>query len=100
MIDLGVPVCFSTDAVYGNWDDGHDLSYLAQALVEVGGFAPLHVIRMITAIPADAISWGDRLGTIDEGKLADLLVVAGNPADNIRALHDVRAVYKDGALAA
>ncbi|HET7770138.1 MAG TPA: amidohydrolase family protein, partial [Chloroflexota bacterium] len=100
MIELGVPVCFSTDAVYGYWDDGHDLSYLAQALVEVGGFVPLDVIRMITAIPAQAIGSGDRLGTIAEGNLADLLLVAADPIENIRALHDVRAVYKEGILAA
>ena len=98
MIELGVPVCFSTDAVYGYWDDGHDLSYLAQALVEVGGFAPLDVLRMITAIPAAAIGWADRLGTVEAGKLADLLVVAGNPLDTIRALHAVQAVYQDGIL--
>jgi imidazolonepropionase-like amidohydrolase len=93
---LGVPVCFSTDAVYGNWEDGHDLSYLAQALVEVGTFPVLDVLRMITAVPARAIGWGDRLGTVSEGKLADLLVVRGNPVENVRALHDVLAVYKEG----
>ena len=100
MIELGVPVCFSTDAVYGYWDDGHDLSYLAQALVEVGGFAPLDVLRMITAIPAQAIGWGAHLGTIEQGKLADVLVVDGDPLYTIRALHDIRAVYKEGTLAA
>lgn len=97
-MELGVPVCFSTDAVYGNWDDGHDLSYLAQALVEVGTFPVLEVLRMITAVPARAIGWGDRLGTVSEGKLADLLVVRGNPAERVRALHDVLAVYKEGVL--
>ncbi|MGH2350044.1 MAG: amidohydrolase family protein, partial [Chloroflexota bacterium] len=95
---LGVPVLFSTDAIYGWWDDGHDLSYLAQALVEAGEFANLDVLQMITAVPAQAIGWGDRLGTVEEGKLADLLVVEGNPAEDIRALHQVLAVFKDGVL--
>jgi imidazolonepropionase-like amidohydrolase len=98
--ELGVPVCFSTDAVYGIWDDGHDLSYLAQALVVSGGFAPLEVIELITAVPARAIGWGDRLGTVAEGKLADLLVVEGNPAQDITALHQVRAVFSEGRQAA
>lgn len=96
---LGVPVCFSTDAIYGYWDDGHDLSYLAQLLVEVGDFAPLDVIQMLTAVPARAIGWGDRLGTIEEGKLADLLVVQDNPAADIRVLHQVVAVYQSGVRA-
>jgi imidazolonepropionase-like amidohydrolase len=93
---LGVAVCFATDAIYGNWDDGHDLSYLAQALVETGEFAPGHVLRMITAIPAATIGWEDRVGTLEEGRLADLLVVDGNPTTNIRALHNVVAVHQSG----
>ena len=98
MAALGVPVCFSTDAVYGYWDDGHDLSYLAQALVEVGEFSPLDVIRMITSGPARAIGLSDQLGTVEAGKLADLLVVSGDPTAHIRALHEVLAVYKEGVL--
>jgi imidazolonepropionase-like amidohydrolase len=73
-----------------------DLSYLAQALVEVGGFPTMDVLRMVTAVPARAIGWGDRLGLVQEGKLADLLVVQGNPARDIRALHRVLAVYQEG----
>jgi imidazolonepropionase-like amidohydrolase len=99
MLELGVPVCFATDAVYGWWADFHDLSYLAQALVEVGGFPPYDVLRMITAVPAQAIGWGDRLGTIETGKLADLLVVDGDPLQDVRALRAVRAVYQAGVLA-
>jgi imidazolonepropionase-like amidohydrolase len=99
MIELGVPVCFSTDAIYGYWDDGHDLSYLAQALVEIGGFAPLDVLRMITSIPARAIGLGDQIGTVEPQRLADLLVVEGDPTQDIRALHQVRAVYQEAVLA-
>jgi imidazolonepropionase-like amidohydrolase len=97
---LGVPVCFATDAIYGIWDDGHDLSYLAQALVETGSFAPGDVLRMITAVPAAAIGWADRAGTIEEGKLADLLVVDGDPTTQIRTLHNVVAVYQSGVQCA
>ena len=96
MIELGVQVLFSSDAIYGWWDDGHDLSYLAQALVEAGGFEPLEVLRMITVVPARAIGWGDRLGTVTPGKFADLLVVEGDPATDIRALHRVLDVYRAG----
>ena len=93
---LGVDVCFSTDAIPGWWDDGHDLSYLAQSLVEVAGYDPLDVLRMITAVPARAIGLGDTLGTIETGRMADLLVVDGNPVAEIKDLHRVRAVYQTG----
>ena len=100
MRELGVQVCFATDSVYGMFEDFHDLSYLAQALVEYGDFPPLDVIEMLTAVPAQAIGWGDRIGTIEPGKLADLLVVKGNPIEDMRALHAVTAVYQGGALVA
>ena len=100
MRELGVPVCFATDSVYGMFDDFHDLSYLAQALVDYGGFPPLDVIEMLTAVPAHAIGWGDRIGTIEPGKLADLLVVKGNPVEDMPALHAVAAVYQAGVLVA
>ncbi|MAG36899.1 MAG: hypothetical protein CL878_11750, partial [Dehalococcoidia bacterium] len=98
MRDFGVTVCFGTDSVYGMFGDFHDLSYLAQAFVEYGGFAPLDVIEMVTAVPAHAIGWGDRIGTVEPGKLADLLVIHGNPIEDMRALHDVAAVYQAGRL--
>jgi imidazolonepropionase-like amidohydrolase len=94
--EIGVPVCFSTDAIYGYFDDGYDLSYLAQVLVEHGDFRPLEVLEMITSIPARAIGWGDRIGTVEEGRLADLLVVTGDPTGDIRALQRVQAVYQAG----
>jgi imidazolonepropionase-like amidohydrolase len=38
----------------------------------------------------------DKLGTIEEGKLADLIVVTGNPLDNISNLRKLKMVFKDG----
>ncbi|HEV2121484.1 MAG TPA: amidohydrolase family protein [Chloroflexota bacterium] len=94
--EMGVPVCFSTDAITGWYQDGHDLAYLAEVLVEFGDFAPLDVLEMVTAVPAQAIGWGDRIGTLEAGKLADLVVVDGNPAIDIGALHHVLDVYRAG----
>lgn len=98
MRELGVTACFATDSVYGMFDDFHDLTYLAEALVEYGGFGPLDVIEMLTAVPAGAIGWGNRVGTIQPGKLADLLLIRGNPIEDMRALHDIKAVYQEGKL--
>ena len=39
----------------------------------------------------------DKLGSLDTGKLADILVVGGNPLEDLDALEDVRMVYKEGS---
>jgi imidazolonepropionase-like amidohydrolase len=53
---------------------------------------------MITAVPAAALGWADRVGSVEAGKEADLLVVEGDPSSDIRALQRVLAVYKGGSL--
>jgi imidazolonepropionase-like amidohydrolase len=50
----------------------------------------------LTAVAAEVCGIADRTGTIEAGKDADLLVVAGNPLADLAALHDIRAVYARG----
>lgn len=63
-----------------------------------GGLTPADAIRTATAVPADAMGLGRDLGTIEPGKLADLLIVDGNPLVSIADLRRTRAVIKDGVL--
>ncbi|MGH2351652.1 MAG: metal-dependent hydrolase family protein [Chloroflexota bacterium] len=94
---LGVPSFFSTDAIYGQWEDCcPDLAWLTVSIAERGGIAPLDALRMVTSIPAQALGLGDQVGVIIPGKLADLLVVRGNPLESMRHLLDVEAVYQGG----
>jgi imidazolonepropionase-like amidohydrolase len=44
------------------------------------------------------MGWADRLGTIEPGKLADIIVVNGNPLFDIVALSHVEVVVKDGIV--
>ena len=48
-------------------------------------------------MPPTPSVWGDEIGALAPGKRADLLVVAGDPTREVRALADVRAVWLDGA---
>ncbi len=96
-LELGVPSFFSTDAIFGQWGDGcPDLAWLTVSIAERGGIAPLEALRMVTAIPAAALGLGDEVGTLRPGRLADLLVVQGDPLRSMRALLDVVAVYQGG----
>jgi len=63
-----------------------------------GGLTPLEVLRTATTVPADAMGVGDTLGSIEAGKLADLVIVDGNPLANIKDLRRVKRVMKDGRL--
>jgi hypothetical protein len=47
---------------------------------------------------ADQCGVVDKLGTVEVGKLADLIVVSANPLDDIRNIHELKYVFKDGRL--
>ncbi len=56
-------------------------------LLEEAGFHPLEVIKMATVNGAKLIGMEDRLGRVRQGFIADLLVVNGNPQENLRLLN-------------
>jgi imidazolonepropionase-like amidohydrolase len=66
-----------------------------ELLVEAG-FTPLEAIHIGTANGARYLGRLDRIGTIEVGKSADLVVVKGNPASHIDDIENVELVFKDG----
>jgi hypothetical protein len=63
-----------------------------------GGTRPMDVLKAATVFGADAIGHGKDLGTLDAGKLADLVVLDANPLENIQHTNTVRYVMKNGRL--
>ncbi len=63
-----------------------------------GGMSEYEALRTATAVAARALGAGDELGTLEPGKLADLVVVDGNPLQEIAATRDVRIVVKNGEV--
>jgi imidazolonepropionase-like amidohydrolase len=83
---------------FGPYNAG-ELALMAEHL----DMSPLEVIRAATADAAAAMGLGDRLGTLEPGKLADILVLGADPSRDITALRDkrnVRLVIKEGRLVA
>ncbi len=77
----------------------YGLSLLAELEHYVrGGLSPAEAIRTATAVPAEALGVGAELGTIEAGKLADLVVVDGNPLANIMDIRKTRYTIKDGVV--
>jgi imidazolonepropionase-like amidohydrolase len=62
------------------------------------GMTPLQAIRSATSVAAENIGWGDRVGSIEKGKFADLVAVAGNPASDVTELERVKFVMKGGQV--
>jgi imidazolonepropionase-like amidohydrolase len=63
-----------------------------------GGLTPVQALQSATSVNAAALGMGGDLGTIEPGKLADLVVIDGNPVANIRDLRRVKSVVKDGEV--
>jgi imidazolonepropionase-like amidohydrolase len=85
-----------SDSGCGNLAYGH-LDYDLQLMVR-GGMTPLQALEAATRVAADAIGLGDQLGSLEAGKLADLIVVEGDPGRDITALGRVQAVFLGGQL--
>ena len=64
----------------------------------LAGIPPADALRMGTINGARALGVGDRLGTVEAGKLADLVIVDGDPLADIRATRRVRWVLRGGQL--
>jgi len=62
------------------------------------GLPPVTVLKAATINGATALGVADKLGSIEAGKLADLVVVRGNPLDDIKAARNIRLVVKDGIV--
>jgi imidazolonepropionase-like amidohydrolase len=69
-----------------------------EALVKHGGLAPVRAIQAGTIINAEVLGWKDQIGSIDEGKYADLIAVSGDPLADITELQRVKFVMKGGKV--
>ncbi|HYL46127.1 MAG TPA: amidohydrolase family protein [Candidatus Limnocylindrales bacterium] len=63
------------------------------------GFSPAEILRADTLGAAELIGWQNRAGSLEEGKLADLIALEGDPLKNISDLQKVKFVMKGGAVA-
>lgn len=85
--DSGTPMNFHTDAT---WRE-------IQILVE-NGMSPLQAISAATKLPAKLLKQETNLGTIEVGKLADVILVKGNVLENVNNLQNVAHVVKGGKV--
>lgn len=95
VVRRGGDLVVGTDAGIGPGKPHDVLPYAAIHLAEVG-MANIDALKAMTSRSAAALGLGGRKGRVAVGHDADLVAVAGNPIDDMAALHDVRAVYLRG----
>ena len=96
MLDYGMRdrIVPGTDSGVSGLAFGH-LDYDLQLLVRVG-FTPVEALVAATRISAKAIGLADEIGTIEPGKVADLVAFSGDPTADITAFSCVVAVFQSG----
>ena len=90
----GVRLAFGTDSgVYPHGLNARQLAWYVRC-----GMTPVQALRSATLPAAELMGWEDRVGTLEPGRFADLVAVAGDPLADVRALEDPVLVAKGGAV--
>ena len=90
----GVKIAFGTDSgVSAHGDNAQEFSLMVDA-----GMKPADALLSATVNSANLLGISDILGTLEEGKLADIVAVQGNPLDDISLMESVSFVMKDGVV--
>lgn len=90
----GVKIAFGTDA--GVFPHGQNAREFAVMVRE--GMAPMQAIVSATKTAAELLGLSDQIGSLEAGKMADIVAVPGNPLKNIHTMEKVDFVMKEGVL--
>jgi imidazolonepropionase-like amidohydrolase len=92
-IKAGVTICMGGDVgVFAHGDNSREMILMVEY-----GMPPIEVLRSATSVNAQVFGLKN-LGQIKEGFLADIIAVEGNPAEDIKAVKQVKLVMKDGVI--
>jgi len=93
-VQAGVKMAFGTDAgVYPEGDNARQFATMVQ-----WGMTPAQALRAATFSAADLIGRSKDVGTVEQGKFADIVAVSGNPLDDITLMQHVGFVMKGGMI--
>jgi imidazolonepropionase-like amidohydrolase len=95
-LELGVKIATGADTGYGP-NSVTRVSMEAENFVLMG-MTPFQAIQSATVVSAELLELGEETGRLAAGYEADLIVLTGNPLDNIRYLQDVVMVMSNGEV--
>ena len=92
--EAGVKMIFGSDAgVYPHGDNARQLTRMVRF-----GMSPMEAIQAATMHPANLLGKSALLGSIDEGKMADIIAVKGDVMNDLSLLENIQVVIKDGVV--
>lgn len=90
----GVKIGFGTDAaVYAHGRNAEEFHLMVDL-----GMKPIDALRSAATLDAELLAVQDKVGTLESGKLADIIAVPGDPVENIRQTEKVFFVMKEGVI--
>ena len=93
-VKMGVKISFGTDAaVYPHGENAKEFKLMVDL-----GMSPIDALKSATASDADLFGVAQKLGTLEKGKLADVIAVPGDPTTDITATARVSFVMKEGKI--
>jgi imidazolonepropionase-like amidohydrolase len=91
----GVKIAFGTDAgTFAHGTNAKEFDFMVQY-----GMKEMDAIYSATVATAELFGIADEAGTLEPGKIADLIAVNSNPLDDISTLHEINFVMKSGKVA-
>ena len=94
-LKAGVKIAFGTDIGGFDWhiNPAREFGYMVKY-----GMTPEQALRAATVNAADLLGWSDKVGSLEAGKLADIVAVPGNPLEDVTRLEHVAFIMKNGVV--
>jgi imidazolonepropionase-like amidohydrolase len=97
-IRYGVKIGLGTDMLPGEINEGTIATYREMEFMAEAGMTPMQVLIAATRTAAEVVNGSEQFGTLEPGKIADIVACDGNPADDVRALRGMRFVMQRGRV--
>ncbi len=101
-LEYGIPICAGTDSIGSVCNNG--LTRMGESLLtelkiyQEYGMTNMQVIKAATSVAAEMLRIDQETGTLEEGKCADMILVEGNPAQNLEDLKNLVMTVRAGAI--
>lgn len=98
MIAAGVTIGVGTDTIGASFYQSPNMYIADLKFLQQAGYSPAKALMAATRVNAQILDMGDKLGTLEVGKLADVIVVDGQPDQNLDDLTRVEMVVRNGNI--